>query len=292
MEYNKIFHHINELNLKIMLNISSNLYKSSWIDLVFENRNKSYGAYQLRAQSSSITLKALLIAAPAFILLFAGPAIYKRMNPDVLATEVTVADIPVFEPPLTVKPEKAKNEPLAPETKHEKVKTVKLTANIKVVEQPEINENPPTIDEIKDAAIGQVTQAGEATKGIVTPVEGVGNGPGTMPAPDNTVYETSTIENYPEFEGGMAAWAKFIQRNLRYPEMAVEAGVQGKVFVSFVVEKDGTISNVTVVKGVGHGCDEEAMRVIKKSPRWKPGFQHNMPVRVRYNMPLSFTLSQ
>jgi protein TonB len=74
--------------------------------------------------------------------------------------------------------------------------------------------------------------------------------------------------------------------------MAVEQETQGKVFVSFVVEKDGTVSNVTVVKGIGGGCDEEAIRVIKKSPRWRPGMQHNLPVRVRYNMPLSFTLSK
>lgn len=73
--------------------------------------------------------------------------------------------------------------------------------------------------------------------------------------------------------------------------MAQDEGVSGKVYLSFVVEKDGTITDVKVVKGIGYGCDDEAMRVIKKSPRWKAGMQNNLPVRVRYNMPISYTIS-
>ncbi|SEA59684.1 energy transducer TonB [Pedobacter hartonius] len=82
-----------------------------------------------------------------------------------------------------------------------------------------------------------------------------------------------------------------------YPEFKVSGccpggGVQGKVFLSFVVEKDGSVSGVSVIRGIGSGCDEEAMRVIRKSPRWKPGMQHHNPVRVRYTMPLSFMFGQ
>ena len=108
----------------------------------------------------------------------------------------------------------------------------------------------------------------------------------------NEVLDVIGVDSYPEFPGGMAAWAKFIQKNLRYPYPAQDAGVQGKVFLSFVVEKDGTITDVKIVKGIGYGCDDEAMRVIKKSPKWKPGAQNKQTVRVRYNMPINYMLNQ
>lgn len=276
-----------------MLNISSNLYKSSWTDLIFKNRNKAYGAYQLRAESSSITTKALLIAGSVFILLFAGPSIYKRLYPvhvEADMSSTTVVDI--APPPVTAKLPEQKMDLPKPEPSKEKLNTVKLPAKIVVTEQPAIDETPPSLDQLENAVVGQVTQSGTATHESATPAAASsGNGEGVAPPTDNTVYDGSVIEKYPEFEGGMAAWAKFIQRNLRYPEEAMEKETQGKVFVSFVVEKDGSISNVSVIKGIGNGCDEEAVRVIKKSPRWKPGQQHNTTVRVRYTMPLAFMLN-
>lgn len=274
-----------------MSNFASNLYKSEWIDLVFKNRNKTYGAYLLRAESSSITLKALFFTVPAFILLVAGPGIYKRLNPVAVGPIETIhtVELRAIDPPAAVKPEKI-IEPIKSEPDLKKVKMVKLTANIAVVKDPVAE--PPMLDDLKDAVVGQITQAGEATKSSVTPVASTGNGNGVAAPVDNTIYDAGGIEKYPEFDGGMAAWAKFIQRNMRYPSLAQENEVQGKVFVSFVVEMDGSITDVKIIKGIGSGCDEEAMRVIKKSPRWKPGQQNNRMVRVRYTMPLSFQLSQ
>jgi len=276
-----------------MSNFASNLYKSEWIDLVFKNRNQSYGAYSLRAESSSITLKALLLTVPVFILLIAGPGIYKRLKPDAVAPLETYRVIDVAPPPAAIKPEEKKIIPAKTEPLPEKVKMVKLTVNIAVVKDPVVDEKPVMLDDIKDAVIGQVTQAGEATKAAAAPVASAGNGNGVaLPVEDTHIYDASGIDSYPEFEGGMAAWAKFIQRNLRYPYAAQEKEVQGKVFLSFVVEIDGSITDVTLIKGIGAGCDEEAIRVIRKSPKWKPGQQQNRKVRVRYTMPLSFQLGQ
>jgi len=275
-----------------MANFASNLYKSEWIDLVFKNRNKSYGAYSLRAESSSITLKALVLTVPVFILMIAGPGIYKRLKPDIIVPQETYRVIDVAEPPVRVKPEEKKIVQPKSEPLPEKVKTVKLTANIAVVKDPLKDEKPLMIDDLKDAVIGQLTQAGDATKASAAPVAGAAVGSGiASPLEDTHIYDASGIDSYPEFEGGMAAWAKFIQKNLRYPYAAQEQEVQGKVFLSFVVEIDGSITDVTLIKGIGAGCDEEAMRVIKKSPKWKPGQQQNRKVRVRYTMPLSFRLS-
>lgn len=291
MEFFSLIHHKYESNLKAMLNISSNLYKSEWTDLVFKNRNKSYGAYILRAESSAITMKAFFIAAPLFIALFAGPLIYQRLHPDVKVDEVKMTPVEFSKPPATDKIFEKKEEKPKAEPVHEKVKTVAMSANIKVVDRPVTDITPPVIDDIKDAVIGQVTQAGAVTTSSVTPVvtANKGSGTGTV-AEDNSVHDAAGLDLNPEFEGGMAAWSKYIRKNLRYPSMAQENGVQGKVFIGFVVEKDGSISDVTILKGIGGGCDEEAMRVIKKSPKWKPGQQQNNKVRVRYTMPISFLI--
>lgn len=286
-----------------MLNISSNLHKTEWLDLVFKNRNKNYGAYSLRSQSSGTTARALFIAAPLFVLFFAGPMIYKHFVgkdaseivdalKDDRVIDVSMAERKIEKPKTPEKSEMPKTEPIK-----EKIKTVKPVSNPIVVDRPVIND-PPTLAEADHAAVGPVTQSGVETSLGSVPVEGSGkgigsgNGEGNGIAEDTGIHNMGDIQVYPEFEGGMKAWAKFIQRNLRYPNAAQEVDAQGKVYISFVVEKDGSVSNVTVLRGIGYGCDEEAVRVISKSPKWKPGKQNDQNVRVRYNMPLSFTINR
>ncbi|ATP56960.1 hypothetical protein CPT03_10940 [Pedobacter ginsengisoli] len=284
-----------------MFNISSNLHKAEWLNLVFKNRNKNYGAYALRSQSSGTTARALFIAAPLFVLLFAGPMIYKHfygkeevmepVNTDVVI-DINMAERAIEKPKPQEKLEMPKTEPVK-----EKIKTVKPISNPIVVDRPVITD-PPTLEQIEHAAVGAVTQSGVETSLGSVPTEGngngtaIGNGEGNGVKEDTGIHELGDIQAYPEFEGGMKAWAKFIQRNLRYPNAAQEVDAQGKVFISFVIEKDGSVSNVTVLKGIGYGCDEEAVRVISKSPKWKPGRQNDQNVRVRYNMPLSFMINR
>ncbi|MFP4470560.1 MAG: energy transducer TonB [Bacteroidales bacterium] len=100
----------------------------------------------------------------------------------------------------------------------------------------------------------------------------------------------TVVENMPSFPGGDVARIKFLQENIRYPQMARESGIQGTVYVTFVVEPDGTVSDIRVIRGIGGGCDEEAVRVIKEMPKWNPGMQRGKPVRVQFNMPIKFTL--
>lgn len=281
-----------------MFNNSSNLYGSEWLAVVFNNRNKNYGAYELRSQSSTILVKSLFGVSAVFIALFAIPTIYGHFKPkdEILQTRVIeIANPQVVHEMKKEEPKKA--EPLKAEPIKEKIKTANFSANIKVVEDTKVNLPPPTTEELKDAVIGAVTQDGLAGQANATPVvitagDGGGGGTDSEGVGDNTIHNVAGIEVYPEFPGGMAAWVKFIQRNLRYPFMAQEANVQGKVYLSFVVEKDGSITDVNVLKGIGAGCDEEAIRVIKKSPKWKAGLQNNQTVRVRYTMPISYTLTQ
>ena len=98
------------------------------------------------------------------------------------------------------------------------------------------------------------------------------------------------VESMPCFPGGDVARIKYLNENLKYPKSARESSIKGRVFVTFVVEKDGSISNVKILRGIGGGCDEEAIRVIKNMPRWIPGKQRNVPVRVQFNMPIRFVL--
>jgi protein TonB len=99
------------------------------------------------------------------------------------------------------------------------------------------------------------------------------------------------VEDQPTFPGGDEARIKYLQENIKYPEMAKESGIQGTVYVTFVVEKDGRITNVKVLRGIGGGCDEEAVRIIKNMPRWKPGKQRGRAVRAQFNMPIRFVLA-
>lgn len=98
------------------------------------------------------------------------------------------------------------------------------------------------------------------------------------------------VEEMPSFPGGEAAMYKYIGKNIEYPRMAKESGISGRVFVTFVVEKDGAVTDVQILRGIGGGCDEEAVRVIKSMPNWKPGKQRGKAVRVQYRMPIKFTL--
>ncbi|MCZ4223285.1 energy transducer TonB [Pedobacter rhodius] len=278
-----------------MFNSSINVYKFEWLEIVFSGRNKSYGAYALRSQSSSILTKALFMASSAFVLLFISPMVYSKLFPEqVVATPVAktidltdvIHTMKKPEPEKKAAPEKA--EPV-------KVKTVALPSNIVVVDKVDLPE-PPTIKETQDAVISDKTQDGEIKPNLVINTN-TGNGDGNAAVKDGNganndseIYIAAGVDEYPEFAGGMKAWAKYMERNLRYPYKAQEEGVQGKVFVSFVVEKDGSITDVQVLKGIGFGCDEEAMKVIKKSPLWKPGKNKGVPVRVRYNMPINFQM--
>lgn len=100
------------------------------------------------------------------------------------------------------------------------------------------------------------------------------------------------VEDQPQFEGGMKAFYQYITSKLQYPGQARQQGIEGKVFVQFVVEKDGSLSNVNTVKGIGAGCDEEAVRVLKESPKWKPGLQRGRAVKVRMILPITFKLGE
>jgi len=286
------------IKLKAMFNSLINVYKTEWLDLVFADRNKNYGAYELRSKSSSIMTRALFVSGSLFILLCFSPLIYAKLFPKEevaveIARPVDLTKVIHEMKPKTPEPEKkvepAKADPV-------KVKTIALPSQVVVVNKVDIAD-PPTIKEIQNAVISNKTQDGVvAPNAVLTDNKGSGDGNGTVKegtenGDPNAILTIGGVDEYPEFNGGAKAWSKYMERNLRYPSRAQEEGAGGKVFVSFVVEKDGSITDVSVIKGIGFGCDEEAIKVIKKSPLWKPGKNKGVPVRVRYNMAINFQIA-
>jgi protein TonB len=276
-----------------MLNVTD-LYKSEWLALVFKNRNQNYGAYLLRQQSDVIITKALFIASAVFVASFVGPMLFSKSE-DVVATNnvehfVETSDIiHEMKPPEKVKPvEHAGGGSKSLQSQ------VNFNDHVKVVN--ETTDQPVKASALKNAAISSTNFDGAddvgnsvgTIDGTGAGIDGIGKGSGK--GNGDEILPAMGVSVFPEFPGGMDALAKFIEKNLRYPITAQEAGVNGKVFLSFVVEKDGTINLIKVEKGIGYGCDEEAMRVIKKMPRWKPGFQNDKPVRVRYNIPINYRM--
>lgn len=106
---------------------------------------------------------------------------------------------------------------------------------------------------------------------------------------EKDVYKV--VDKMPEYPGGNQAMSRFMAENIKYPQEAKTKGVTGVVFVAFIIEKDGSVSNVSVLRGVGAGCNEEAMRVVGKMPKWKPGENKGKPVRVEFNLPVKFKLN-
>lgn len=274
-----------------MLGSKIDLFGNEWLDVVFDQKNKTYGAYALRRQSGADTTKALLIAGTLFILFFLSPKIINLIkgnevidDPGNGTTFVDIAPPPAIDkkilPPVKIEPPKSK------------VPTVKFTAPV-VVANPSIDD-PVMLKDLVDANPGQKKIAGDEEHGDILITGPTGEGPPQAKiVEDNNVYGVFTpLEVQPVFPGGMDKFYNYLSKSIRYPSAAQEIGLQGKVFVSFIIEKNGALSDIKVEKKLGSGTDEEAIRVLTASPRWIPGIQNGKPVRVRYNIPISFSLGQ
>jgi len=274
-----------------MLGSKIDLFGKEWLDVVFDKKNKGYGAYELRRQNSSNTTKALLLAGTVFILLFVSPKIISLIKGAMPEEEVVKQVEVTVQPPPPVNPETPPPPPVEPPPP--KQDQVKFPPPIVKPDELVRDEEPPQIEELKKADPGQKTIAGDPTEGDIVITGAVGEGPKQAAVvEDNQVYDFVSIETQPGFPGGMEKFYAYLRKAVRYPPMAQEQNIQGKVFLSFVVEKNGDLTDIKVDRKLGGGTDEEAVRVLKASPRWTPGIQNGKPVRVKYNIPISFTLSQ
>ena len=275
---------------------ANKILNTDFLDLLFENRNKSYGAYELR-RSYTKRLTTALLATALGVGVIAGAAILKSqfksdIDPDaVKISEVTIQDIKQEEkkpdeppPPPPPPPPKA-----APPPKIE----MKAFTPPKIVKDEEVKEPPPAVEELKDTKIGAINQEGIKDIGIVTPPASVDGGKGL-------VEVTKPVEKEPEIFTKVEVdaqypgnWRSFLERNLD-GQVAVDNGAAPgnyTVIIQFVVDVAGNVSDIKALTNHGSGMEQEAIRVIKKSNKWKPAIQNGREVKAYRKQPITFQVT-
>ena len=248
-------------------------------DLIFENRNRDYGAYQLRKRYNSVVITGIIMASVLASLIVILPFVLKQDKKDVLSGDITYISVQMesLEPPA----ERIYVPPAPPPPGSEKVQeVVKYVPPVVVDTIMPSDPKTSTTDEL----MVQTTREDTDSEGFGTDEDALSGQDGI-----ETDEPFFLVEVMPSFKGGdINKFREWVQRRTNYPQAAIEAGLQGKVYLTFIIEPDGAVSNVTVVKGVAPIIDNEAVKAIQSSPKWSPGLQRGQPVRVRYSMWLNF----
>jgi protein TonB len=262
-----------------------------WLSLVFDGKNKEYGAYELRNDSSNRHLKALLIVTFVGLFLVFLPKIIKSVLPAQQAVEqVTAVDMTdlsledqVPEENLikeieNVPPPPALKETVAfvpPVIKHDdEIDNEKLMITQQELTESDRDISVQTVEGVKDGGV-DIADIVEHKVVIEEP---------TKP------HVFDHVEVMPSFPGGDTELMKWLHDNIQFPTIAAEQGISGRVTVRFVVTADGSVENVEIQKGLDPSCDKEALRAVKKMPKWNPGKQNGNPVYVYFSLPINFKL--
>ena len=258
-------------------------YNSGTIeDIIFENRNKAYGAYDIRMKYLNYVIIGFACALFFALVVTGTPYIVRLLHP---YKDVPIENNEPVQGNLTEPPPTNKELPPPPEVKLPEPEQIKFVPP-KIVEVVKKEEKLATVEEVKQSAnVGDVTK--EGTKDVITePIK-------DLPVEDDKVYDIVSIEKMPGFPGGDDALLAFISNHVNYPQQALDNNIQGKVVVAFVVGKDGKVSDVHVKKGIKPadlGCNAEAERVVKLLPPFSPGMQNGKPVKVAYSVPITFKI--
>ena len=277
------------------------LYDPKWVDMVFAGKNKEYGAYQLRKGTSGRNIKSLLILVIAAALVggFLAWKVIEQKQAEEQQAYMEAMELAKLQKQAE-KDQKKKQEPIKPKVEMKKEipvarETQKFTAPVIKKDDLVKEENQVKQMDQLDAKVAVGTKDEEGTKDRT--VEAVRSdiavaAPPPPPAPkpevSNKVFDV--VEEMPSFPGGQGALMSYLSSNIKYPVVAQENGVQGRVIVAFVVERDGSITDVKVARSVDPSLDREAQRVVKSMPKWKPGKQNGSAVRVKYTVPVVFRL--
>jgi protein TonB len=267
------------------------IFNPEWLNVVFKGRNQAYGAYELRKENPKTTNKALIIAVAAFVIILASPTIYNVIIGFIPKKDekVKVTDVVLLPPPpidQTKPPPPPPKEPPKP-----KVDQVRFPPPIVKPDNEVREKDPPTEKQLAVADPGQKEQKGDPNQQIRID-EPVGNADVQAVTEDTGNQIFTAVEVEPEPAGGIQKFYDFLSNKIKYPNAAKEAGTQGKVIMTFVVEKDGSLTDIKVLREPGNGLGDEATRVLKLAPKWKPGIQNGKPVRVQYTIPVNFSLGE
>lgn len=259
------------------------------LDIIFEGRNKDYGAYDLRKSYNRRLIKSLISTALILVLLFIGYFLSGR-TPRKEAKPLYVTDTDLSQ----LQQEKKEIPPpvVIPPPKPQQIEIKQFTPPKLVKEDVPQDEKPPEQTELEDTKIGSVNQEGIKDDGIVAPPISDG-GKGVVEAPKKEEDDADKIFTKVEIEssypGGDGAWARFLNKNLHYPDEALNNNIEGTVMVQFVVDQEGNVSDVQVVGGPTEGgLREEAIRVIRKSGKWTAAVQNGRKVKSYKRQPIGF----
>lgn len=252
--------------------------QADYLDILYENRNKKYGGYELRNHYSQRALKSIGLVYGLMSLFILNGLIHKKDAPPPITSFtsriIELKDIPL--PVITIPPPKQADPPPVHATV---ANTPPVVVADNVVHTP-----PPTVTDLNNAESGAMTTTGTRSGNTGTiPGTGTVNTP-VIEKTDQPIYVPEVM---PHFNGDIM---EYLQKNIRYPDAARESGIEGRVVVQFVVDENGNISGAKIIRGVAGGCNEEALRVVNHMPRWEPGKQNGRAVKVYYTIPISFLL--
>ena len=276
------------------------LYDPKWVDMVFAGKNKEYGAYQLRKGTSGRNIKALLILVIAAALVggFLAWKVIEQKKAEEQQAYMEAMELANLQ--KQAKKEEKKKETVKPKIEPKKEipvarETQKFTAPVIKKDELVKEENQvKQMDKLDDkVAVGTEDKEGvkdRTVEAVRSEIAVAAPPPPPAPKPEVATKVFDVVEEMPSFPGGNEALMSYLNGNTKYPVVAQENGVQGKVIISFVVERDGSISDVRVARSVDPSLDREAQRVVKSMPRWTPGKQNGQTVRVKYTVPVVFRL--
>lgn len=276
------------------------LSSQEWRDIIFEGKNKEYGAYTLRAASASrhnksviIVLSVLAVILVLLILMMKGVFSKAEEEQLVSATEQEIVtyeaeeeeieeeeqfEIP-DEPEEVIAPEEVANE--------QRITDLLIVQDEEFDKEKEVKDQEKMMENEAQAGAIDITEGTNDLNKVQVKEQVIAE---TKPVEEEKVYNIAMVEQKPEFVGGEAAMYKWLSENIVYPSAASEQGVQGRVVVEFVVGKDGSITNVRVLRPRHPALDKEAVRVVKAMPKWIPGRNNGQPVKVTYTLPVTFKL--
>ena len=273
------------------------LYDPKWVDMVFDGKNKTYGAYQLRKGTSGRNIKSLIILVIAAALVggFLAWKVIEQKQAEQQAAYMEAMELSKLQKDAKKNEKKEVIKPKIEPKKEIPVarQTQKFTAPIIKKDELVKEENQvKQMDKLDDkVAVGAENHDGTKDRNIEAVRNDIAvNTPPPAPKEEVTNKVFDVVEVMPSFPGGQGALMSYLSSHVKYPVVAQENGVQGRVTVSFVVERDGSITDVHVVRSVDPSLDREAARVVSSMPNWQPGKQNGSAVRVKFNVPVQFKL--
>lgn len=276
-----------------MANEKSTAPYQDLLDILFANRNRAYGAYQLRRAYNRYLGRALVIGLGLLVFVFTLPSIMSAVR-GLVPQEKPIDVIAELGPPPDIDPNNPPPPPPPPPPTPPPPtrSTVKFVPPVIKKDEEVLEEEQKSVEEILDKKEDIGT---EDKKGNDEAPPTMDESPSLDPvieAPKvvEKTYEMFDIQKEPSFPGGLQEMYKWLNKNVEYPEMAKESGISGQVVLTFVVGKDGGINEVTIVKDIGGGCGKAVKATVEKMPRWSPGEANGHPVKVRYTLPFKFKL--